>query len=124
MAGKAAWVSYEVLVVDDDLDVRTILVESLREQGYSVREAEHGQHALELLSGEWRPQLIVLDIVMPVMDGMTFLEKKQLAEHLVHIPVVVVSATAEPPIAGARCVLRKPVEWQDLLHVISQHVAL
>jgi hypothetical protein len=45
-------------------------------------------------------------------------------EHLVHIPVVVVSATAGPPIAGARCVLRKPVEWQDLLHVISQHVAL
>jgi CheY-like chemotaxis protein len=114
-------VALELLVVEDDADVRTTLVESLRDEGYQVREAEHGQHALDLLAGEWRPQIILLDVMMPVMDGMTFLHMKQLDEQLVHIPVVVVSATAEPPIPGALCVLRKPVEWEQLLLVIAEH---
>ena len=113
----------KVLVVEDDLDVRSILVETLREEGYSVEGAEHGQRALEVLSGDWQPQIILLDIMMPVMDGFAFLEKKKRYEHLVSIPVVVVSATAEPPIPGAIAVLRKPVQWPQLMRAISQHAS-
>jgi CheY-like chemotaxis protein len=116
-------VAVSVLVVEDDLDVRSILVESLREEGYSVQGAEHGQRALELLAGEWQPQIILLDIMMPVMDGYAFLEKKKRDEHLMGIPVVVVSAVAEPPIPGAMAVLRKPVQWPQLMRAISQHAS-
>lgn len=108
-----------VLVVDDDPDLRFVLGEVLRWSGHSVREVRHGQDALDLMASGWLPQLILLDIGMPVTDGLTFLRSKQKIRELADVPVVVVSATAEPPIDGVCCVLRKPVDPVDLVSIVN-----
>ena len=108
-----------VLVVDDDPDMRFVLGEVLRWSGHSVREVRHGQDALDLMASGWLPQLILLDIGMPVTDGLTFLRSKQKIRELADVPVVVVSATAESPIDGVCCVLRKPVDPADLVSVVN-----
>jgi CheY-like chemotaxis protein len=116
-------VGLNVLVVEDDADARFVLADLFRGVGCVVREAEHGQHALDVLLIErWRPNVIVLDVAMPVMDGLTFLAKKREAD-LPAIPVIVVSATARAPIADASCVLSKPVDPQILLDAVLQHAA-
>jgi signal transduction histidine kinase len=109
-----------VLLVDDDVDTRQVLAEGLRSAGHSVREANHGQQALELMAAAWRPHLIVLDLAMPVMDGLAFLKQKRQMREIIEIPVVVLGGTAETPIEGAQCVLRKPIDLGDLISVISR----
>jgi CheY-like chemotaxis protein len=111
----------QVLLVEDDPDTRLVFAEVLRSAGHAVREANHGQHALDLLADEWRPQLILLDIIMPVMDGLTFLQKKRQIREIMEIPVVVISATAEPPIDGACGVLRKPVDAGELASAVRTY---
>jgi CheY-like chemotaxis protein len=113
----------EVLLVEDDCDMRFVLAEMLRSAGLVVHEASHGREALDLVAGGFRPRLILLDIVMPVMDGVTFLRHKQSLRHLAHVPVIVVSATAEAPIDGACCVLRKPVDPVTLLSTLRAWAA-
>ncbi|MEE8429846.1 MAG: response regulator, partial [Candidatus Desulfatibia sp.] len=61
----------KVLVVDDDPSIRKTLIRNLRRPGYTVLEAENGKEALEVVYNE-RPDVIVLDVMMPVMDGTTF----------------------------------------------------
>ena len=112
-----------VLVVEDDPDVQLLFSETLQWAGHSVQVADHGQHALDLLANAFRPQLILLDMAMPVMDGFTFLGRKRTIPGLTDIPVIVISATAEPPIDGAYCVLRKPLDPTDLIATIKEHFA-
>jgi CheY-like chemotaxis protein len=77
-----------VLVVDDEPQVRATITEALELEGYVVAQATNGQEALSLLAG--RPEVIVLDLWMPVMDGWAF-RRAQLASHP-QIPVIVLSA--------------------------------
>ena len=80
-----------VLVVDDDAGIRESLVLLLEDEGYEVRAAPNGRAALELLA-RWRPAVILLDLMMPVMDGWAF-RAHQLADRACgDIPVVVMSA--------------------------------
>jgi CheY-like chemotaxis protein len=113
----------DVLIVEDDADMRAVLAEVLRWEGHAVYEATHGQDALDLLGADCRPHLILLDILMPVMDGLTFLRRKQSLPRITHIPVVVVSATAEASISGACCVLRKPVDPGELVETVTRYAA-
>src|SRR2546430_16671361 len=108
----------QILVVEDDPDLQQVFAETLEWAGHSVRVAAHGQHALDLLANDFRPQLILLDIAMPVMDGLTFLGRMRSIPELVDIPVLVLSATAEPPIQGTVDVLRKPMDPFDLVAVL------
>src|SRR5207249_6075497 len=103
-----------VLIVEDDADLRLLIVEIFQNVGCSVRDAEHGQHALDLLE-LWRPDVIVLDVAMPVMDGFAFLAQKRQVRDLTDIPVIVVSATARGPIEGADRVFAKPVDANELV---------
>jgi len=113
-----------VLVVEDDADARFLATELLRGAGCAVREAEHGEDALEVLLVErWRPHVIVLDVAMPVMDGLTFLERKRRAAELAPIPVVVVSASVSAPIRDAAFVFTKPVDTDLLLNAVLQLAA-
>ena len=80
-----------VLVVEDDADMRKVLRRRLEKEGWAVSEAGNGRDALERVA-ESRPELILLDLMMPEMDGFQFLEEVRKQEEWRSIPVVVVTA--------------------------------
>ena len=80
-----------VLVVDDEPTVREVLADFLRAEGYEVTVANNGRHALALLEGSL-PHVIVLDLMMPLIDGFAFRAQQLLSPRLALIPVIVVSA--------------------------------
>jgi CheY-like chemotaxis protein len=105
-----------VLVVDDDRDSREVVHEALSDEGYEVRAVAGGREALALL-GAWRPDLIVLDVVMPVMDGAAFRAEQQ-RDGFADIPVLLLTAADRPERyaeALAAPVLPKPFELDALL---------
>jgi len=112
-----------ILVVDDDPDLREAVVAGLEREGHQVIVATDGERALELLRWRIVPDIIVLDIMMPVMDGWEF-RRHQLADPtLAPIPVIIVSADpgarrllGSP---GVRAVLTKPVDFDTLLDAVD-----
>lgn len=112
----------DVMLVEDDPTIREVLEELLVEEGFATRTAQHGQHALELLHGGLRPKLILLDLMMPVMDGWAFLAQHQAHKGFGHIPIVVVSASRDVPLCpkGAVGRLQKPVNLQLLLDLCDR----
>lgn len=107
-----------VFVVEDDTDTRECLGDLLREEGYSVYTAANGLEALDMLARIPRPGLILLDLMMPVMNGWDFLDAIRKDRGAPEVPVVIVSACDAPP--GVQ-VLRKPVSLDELLRVIERH---
>jgi CheY-like chemotaxis protein len=107
------------LVVDDDADVRTALIEVLEDEGYKVQSARNGAEALQLVNGPDRPSVVILDLMMPVMDGHEFLERVKSTPAAV-IPVVVVSASSTRRTPSELPFLRKPVQLEALLGVIQK----
>ena len=82
-----------VLVVDDDLDIREILAETLIEKGFAVTTAANGNEALSVLRTPGvRPSVILLDLMMPIMDGYGFLEQWRLDPTIASIPLAIVTA--------------------------------
>ncbi len=115
---------WEVLVVDDDADNRTGLASALKARGYRTRVAVDGHDALELIRRTgWRPSVILLDLMMPVMDGNQFL-LDQAADPLIEgIPVLLV--TAQPPsdvrpFGAVRGVMHKPLAIPTLLDLVGE----
>ena len=82
-------------MVEDDPGVRSFLAEVLGLEGYDVRTAAHGREALGILAS-WRPLVILLDLMMPVLDGWGFRDEQARDEHLARIPVVLLSAVPDP----------------------------
>lgn len=113
-----------VLVVDDDLMIREVLVEILEDRGFSVATACNGAEALALL-GRLRPDLILLDINMPIMNGPEFRKAQRTDPSLEQIPTVVMSAVDRMPEyladLGVGEALAKPVTLQDLLTVVERY---
>jgi len=114
-----------ILLIEDDHDVRDTLVEALRDQGYTVRTASNGADALHRLRDGWQPCLIVLDLMMPVMDGWEFRHAQLQDPALAAIPVVILTAdgNARQKAAKMSAVLgmSKPVRLADLIDVIGQY---
>jgi CheY-like chemotaxis protein len=82
-----------VLIVDDDLDIREALAEALMGRGFDVATAANGLEALRVLrSISDRPSVILLDLMMPIMDGYAFLEQRRLDPVLISIPLAIVTA--------------------------------
>jgi CheY-like chemotaxis protein len=115
------------MVVDDDAHLREIMAETLRAEDYSVQTAENGAQALKLL-GRGRPDVIVLDLMMPVLDGWAFIEGyRQVAG--AEIPIVSVSAALNPKMTdrlrrlGIRICLSKPFEVDALVAGVNQALA-
>jgi CheY-like chemotaxis protein len=108
-----------VLVIDDEPDVRWLIRMSLERAGHEVIDAEDGLRGVALAQRQ-RPQIIVLDLMMPVMDGYAVLDALAKDERTASVPVVVLSARAIPDeaeravSAGARRFLEKPFD-PDLL---------
>jgi CheY-like chemotaxis protein len=113
-----------VLIVDDDADLRGVTGAILSLHGYDVVEAADGRIALACLA-EWLPDLVILDLRMPVMDGWEFLaEQQELAdERLAAIPVLLLTGEAAPEHEAmqlnAAGLVQKPYEPEDLLEAVS-----
>jgi CheY-like chemotaxis protein len=111
-----------VLLVDDDDFIRSVLTEILVSESYRVVTARDGEEALGLLDGsEQLPNLILVDLVMPKMDGNAFLRKKAECARLAQIPVLVLTAgkseVQSPDVIG---LLRKPFDIEDLARLLRR----
>ena len=118
--------SGRVLVVDDDALIRDTLATALGDEGYAVRVAHNGRAALVTIES-WRPDVIVLDLMMPVMDGQTFRAAQRSVADTAQIPVIVLSATHEvhgrAANLGAAAIFAKPFDLGALLEVIARLLA-
>src|SRR5919206_4825152 len=114
----------EVMVVEDDFAIRETLRELLEDEGYRVVWAANGREALQRLK-ERAPRLILLDLMMPVMDGWEFRTAQQRDPELARIPVVIISADhALEHKVSALAVdgwLAKPFELATLLETVNRY---
>jgi CheY-like chemotaxis protein len=113
-----------VLIVDDDPDIREILAETLVDKGFDVATAANGLEALRILrSMSVPPSVILLDLMMPVMDGWAFRQELLKEPALAAIPVVVMTA-ATPARAAAvdsRAILYKPLHMGTVVGLVQEH---
>src|SRR4051812_32961395 len=91
-----------VMVVDDDAGIRDAMQRLFEDEGHLVVTAPDGRQAIEILANGFRPSVIFLDLLMPVMDGWQFRDAQRRLEHVCDVPVVVMSASDQPPSAVLR----------------------
>jgi CheY-like chemotaxis protein len=117
-----------ILVIDDDLGIRDLLTEILEDEGYGVISAADGQEAIDHLHrSPESPCLILLDLMMPGMNGWQFRQEQQHDPALATIPVVVLSARADiqqqATVVAAAAYLPKPLNIRRLLDTVQQYCA-
>lgn len=113
-----------ILVVEDDPDVRDTLVRILVRFGYDVQPATDGARALSLVRDGLRPDLVILDLVMPNMDGIRFRAAQVEHDALASIPTIVITASerlSSSAASGAVACFRKPFDMGALLETIKRH---
>lgn len=126
MSHSASYLSCQaILVIDDDVDVRETLSDLLVDEGYRVTGVNNGREALDYLKEATRPSLILLDMMMPEMDGWQFRLELQKDPSLARIPVVILSAhgnVREAALAlGAADYLRKPLQAESVLEIAERY---
>jgi CheY-like chemotaxis protein len=113
-----------VLVVDDDVDIRESIGEVLEESGYSVALAANGREALAALEAA-PPSAVLLDLMMPVMDGWELMDELRRSGRHAALPVIVVSADAnvkdKATQLAAHAWLRKPIHVVELLELLERY---
>jgi len=112
-----------VLLVEDDPLASEAMTLTFRKEGHRVLTARHGREALDQLRQGDLPAVVVLDLMMPVMDGLQFLEAARADDRLRSLPVVVITATDEELPFGAQAIVRKPADMDALLHMVGSHCA-
>jgi len=110
-----------ILVVEDDEDAREAMVALLQMKGYCAVPAGNGKEALDYLRQAPAPDLIILDLWMPVMDGWEFRTEQVKDPRLKEIPVIVVTALSDRTDVDADEVIIKPVDVERLLMTVSQY---
>src|SRR5271154_794688 len=111
-----------VLVVDDDTDAAEALVDILGHSGYEADAVNDGKQALRYLKTEQLPDVMILDLFMPHMNGWDLMRELKRRAELAHIPIIVVSAFAYAPGIEADAVLSKPVNMEALLSTMIELV--
>jgi CheY-like chemotaxis protein len=116
-----------VLVVDDDVNIRKMIIAALRRDGYVFREAANGRDALDVMRNE-HPDVVVLDLMMPVLSGWDVLQEREHDPTLRKIPVIIVSANRDPELAiavnrGVCAFLPKPFDIGALGALVRSCVA-
>ena len=116
-----------ILIIEDDKYIREPLKELLESEGYFVLCAENGEEGLNVLhknDGE-KPNLILLDLMMPVKDGFQFREEQLASSLIAHLPVVVMSAdgnlNAKSKKLTAQAYLKKPIDIDEVVKVVKQY---
>ncbi len=115
-----------IMIIEDDESIRDVICEVIEEEGHRAIPAENGREALGILENSQtvRPELILLDMMMPVMDGLAFCAELRNLTNVATIPVVVLSAHADVNeiasslhVAGS---LKKPIRLEALSEVIAR----
>lgn len=115
-----------ILVVDDEPDVRDGIVTLLELEGFEVGSARDGSHALSTIKAQdrdSRPALVLVDLIMPGMNGLRFCQEMKHDPELSHIPLLLVSATVNEgafSTCGAEAQLRKPLEPDELIRTVRR----
>lgn len=113
-----------ILVVEDDTSIRELLVELLESEGYAVASAVNGLEGLKYLQNEINPDLILIDLMMPVMDGYSFRTEQLKNANWSKIPTVVMSAEANAKEKmknfNITAFLSKPVELDTILKTVAR----
>jgi CheY-like chemotaxis protein len=111
-----------ILVVEDDKEIRESLKDVLEFEGYQTLTASNGKEAIDSLKLAPNPCLILLDLMMPVMNGWEFLKYRREFDTLATIPVAVVTAAGDGKTHGieAQAIIKKPIDLDLLLKWVSQ----
>jgi CheY-like chemotaxis protein len=109
-----------ILVVDDDEAVLEALADFLAVSGYQVAQANNGQRALDYLRNNPPPDLVVHDLVMPVMDGWRLRKEMKKDSAMAGLPVVIISAVADVSEIDAEAVLVKPFDVAQFLEIVKR----
>lgn len=113
---------HSILVVEDDDDIRNAIVDLLETEGYTTEAAVNGKDALDKLNEIPKPCLVLLDMMMPIMNGRQFLDAIMKDTTLAPIPVLIVSAVADKAnTEGSVGFLKKPIDIDVVLKVVSQY---
>lgn len=109
-----------ILVVDDERSIREFVTFALEFEGYEVFEARNGREALALLEAGERPDLLLVDVMMPEMDGIALVRRMRADAALATLPVVMMSAglNLDLPRAEISAFLAKPFDLEDLVAVV------
>src|SRR5215510_4270470 len=114
--------SRNILLVEDEVDIRTILKDALEWEGYHVYTASNGKEGIEILRQMPAPALILLDLMMPVMSGWEFANALEIDRAYADIPIVTVSAFSDPEKRiRAKGSLKKPVDLDVLFALVRKH---
>ncbi len=110
-----------ILVVEDEFDVQQVVADILRDEGYEVSVCGNGREALVSLRKS-RPDLLVMDVMMPILSGMQVLEEMQKSAVLKDVPVILMSETTPPPSEPRlwRTFLKKPFRLEQLLEAVAR----
>jgi two-component system chemotaxis response regulator CheY len=112
---------HTVLIVEDEEDLRELMQASLELRGYRVVTAQDGQEALDKIDSIEQLCLVLLDLLMPGMNGWDFFEKMRQRPELSEVPVIVHSSASSHAPAGVTRVLQKPIQFERLISVVSEY---
>jgi CheY-like chemotaxis protein len=112
-----------VLIVEDDADLRDMMAQLLNLEGINAATVANGREALEYLQESDRPDVILLDLMMPVMDGWEFRRRQQADPSVSSVPVIVLSALDPTRAAdvNANAFLKKPLDFDRLLALVRSY---
>ena len=113
-----------ILIVEDDADLREMMAQLLSLEGFEAHAVANGREALDYLHNRAeRPELILLDLMMPVMDGWEFRREQRNDPNLADVPVIVLSAldASRGADIGAIEFLKKPLDFDHLLELVRQY---
>ncbi len=109
-----------VLIIDDDQDIREALAIVLESEGYEVAAASNGREGLDQACGR-HPDVILLDLMMPVMDGWQFRAEQEKRPDIAAVPVVAISACGSRPEIGEARFIPKPCDIEVVLEAVRCH---
>ena len=113
-----------ILIIEDEEDIREILKEFFEGEGYEVLTAVHGKDGFRMLEENRAPDMILVDLMMPVMSGEEFIEKKKLHPQFSSIPTVIMSADhrtkAKAQALNIKWAINKPLELTALISIVDE----